>query len=513
MQITTFAAIDIGTYEIRLEVFELSRKNGIKSLDTVRHRMELGKDTYTNGKIGPEMEEELCRVLQDFGRIMREYRVDGYRAVATSSLREAENSLFVLAKIQQEAGIEVEILSNSEQRFLGYKAIASMETSFNKMIEKGTAIVDLDGGSVQISLFDKDALVTTQNIRMGNLRIRERLSGLENETTHYERLIEELIQNEIVSFKKMYLKDRKIENIMLIGDFFTDAVFANAQEKNSRTISRESFQRWYQNIVGQSAAELAVKMGVPSEYASLLLPSAIIYRRLIEEMDAKLIWTPGTHLARGLAYEYAEQKKMIRMKHDFENDILMAARNIGKRYAVNKPHIQQTEMVALAMFDAMRKVHGFGDRERLLLRIAVMLHDVGKYISLNTVAESSYTIIMSNEIIGLSHTEREMIALVAGFNTRKLPSYEEFAQSSSLGRQEYLLVAGLTAIVRYANAMDRSHMQKIQGIRAALKERELLLNVTVNRDFTLEAGLLGEKEEFFCEVFSVRPRLKIKLQM
>src|SRR5699024_8245804 len=151
---------------------------------------------------------------------------------------------------------QVEILSNSEQRFLGYKAIASMETSFNKMIEKGTAIVDLDGGSIQISLFDKDALVTTQNIRMGNLRIRERLSGLENETTHYERLIEELIQNEIVSFKKMYLKDRKIENIMLIGDFFTDSVFANAQEKNSRTISRESFQRWYQNIVGQSAAEL-----------------------------------------------------------------------------------------------------------------------------------------------------------------------------------------------------------------------------------------------------------------
>ena len=47
-------------------------------------------------------------------------------------------------------------------------------------------------------------------------------------------------------------------------------------------------------------------------------------------------------------------------------------------------------------------------RERLLLRLAVMLHGVGKYISLNYVAENSYNIIMSNEIIGLSHTEREM---------------------------------------------------------------------------------------------------------
>ena len=113
-------------------------------------------------------------------RIMKGYRVESYRAIATSSLREAENSLFILGKIRQATGLTVEILSNSEQRFLSYKAIASIESRFNKMIEKGTAVIDVDGGSIQISLFDKDALVTTQNIRMGNLRIRERLLPLKN---------------------------------------------------------------------------------------------------------------------------------------------------------------------------------------------------------------------------------------------------------------------------------------------------------------------------------------------
>ena len=126
MQITTFAAIHVGTYEVSLEIFEITRKNGIKSLDVVRHRMELGKDAYTYGKIGAQMEEELCRVLKDFVRIMEGYQVDAYRAVATSSLREANNSLFVLGKIKQSSGLKVEILSNSEQRFLGYKAIACL---------------------------------------------------------------------------------------------------------------------------------------------------------------------------------------------------------------------------------------------------------------------------------------------------------------------------------------------------------------------------------------------------
>ena len=513
MQVSTFAAIDIGSYDVTLEIFEISKKAGIKSIDTIRHRLELGTDTYTHGKLGPKMEEELCTVLKDFVRIMKGYRVESYRAIATSSLREAENSLFILGKIRQATGLTVEILSNSEQRFLSYKAIASIESRFNKMIEKGTAVIDVDGGSIQISLFDKDALVTTQNIRMGNLRIRERLLPLKNNTANYERLAEELIRNEILSFKRMYLKDRKIENIMLIGDFITDTVFRDTEDKASRTISRSDFDAWYQNIVEHSTMELAVTMDVPVEYASLLRPSAIIYHRLIEEMGAAMIWTPGIHLARGLAYEYAEQKKLLKVKHDFENDIIMAAKNIGKRYAVNRAHIQNMEMTAMAVFDAMKRVYGLGERERLLLRIAVMLHDVGKYISMNFIAESSYNIIMSNEIIGLSHADRETIALIARYNTREMPPFEELSQETSIDTGRYLLVAELTAIVRYANSLDRSHMQKVQSIRAVLREQELRLYLEVNRDFTLEQGLIGEKADFFYEVFSVRPVLKIKRQI
>ena len=113
---------------------------------------------------------------------------------------------------------------------MDYKSIASKGETFRRIIEEKTAILDIGGGSIQISLFDKDALVTTQNIRMGSLRIRERLAGIQSETEHYEEMVEELIWNEVSSFKKMYLKDRKIENIMLIGDVFTDSVYQNIEE-------------------------------------------------------------------------------------------------------------------------------------------------------------------------------------------------------------------------------------------------------------------------------------------
>ena len=50
--------------------------------------------------------------------------------------------------------------SNSEQRLLDYKSIASKGETFRRIIEEKTAILDIGGGSIQISLFDKDTPVS-----------------------------------------------------------------------------------------------------------------------------------------------------------------------------------------------------------------------------------------------------------------------------------------------------------------------------------------------------------------
>ena len=79
-----------------------------------------------------------------------------------------------------------------------------------------------------------------------------------------------------------------------------------------------------------------------------------------------------------------------------------------------------------------------------------------------------------------------------------------------MDRNSYLLVAKLTAILRLANAMDRSHYQKVQGLKAVLKDRELQLVVDSSQDISLELGLLKDKVEFFEEVFGIHLVLKSK---
>ena len=230
MAMTTFAAIDIGSYEISMKIFEFSKKIGFQELNDVRYRLEIGKGAYSSGRLEPETVDTICVILKDFSGMMKEFGVTDYRACATSAFREIVNPVIVQEQIFQRTGIRVEVLSNAEQHFLGYKSIAAIESGFKKIIQKGTAILDVGGGNLQVSLFDKDALVTTQSFKMGSMRIRERLKELEKTTTHYDQMIKEFIRNDLTAFQRLYLKDRDIKNVILMGDFLTDTIFQEELE-------------------------------------------------------------------------------------------------------------------------------------------------------------------------------------------------------------------------------------------------------------------------------------------
>lgn len=508
MAVHTFAAIDIGSFELELSIFEVVGKGEIRRLDRLRHVIALGGDTYEKGVISYELIDELCEVLNGFVEVIKGYQIESKNITvcATSAMREAKNRFLVEDQIRVRCGLEVTVLSNSEQRFLCYKAIPVWQKQFYKIIEKESAIVDVGFGSMQVSLYAKGALQSTQNIKLGALRTSALLSKLSESGQNSQIMAEDLIDNEIETFRTYYLKDKDVKNIIAIGDCMR--IFAAKIMKLSQadSFSAEDFVTIYQKVKGMSASELAVEYDVPAEFAGLVLPVAMIYYRIIRATGAQMVWIPVTSLSEGMAAAWAEKQRLIRLEHDFTEDILSEARHLNKRYLGNKPHTALIEKQSLAIFDATKKIHGLGKRERLLLQLAAILHDCGKYVSMTAPGQCAYDIIMATEILGINHDERKILANVVKFNTVELESYEEM----HLSRKTYTIIYKLTAILRLANAMDRSHKQKLADTSMTLRNGKLTIYVNTSEDISLEKGLLEEKARFFEEVFGVLPEIKVK---
>lgn len=504
----TFAAINVGSYEQSLKIYTISKNNGIQAVDWIRNRLDLGS-TFATGKLSHEAMDELCAVLRNFVSIMEGYRVDDYRACATSAIRETKNTAIVLDQIMQRTGVKLDVLSNSEQRFLDYKSIACRGEGFEKIIEKGTLVLDIGGGSIQISLFDKDKLSATQNMRLGVLRLQEKLSRLNVRPSEQGALLDELLEAQLSVFRKMYLKDRVIENIIVVDDYISALILGKlGKAAGTGYLDRDSMATYMNYLDSHTDMEIVRYFDTPEENVALLRISSAIVRQVALMTDAKMIWAPGVTLCDGMVYEYAEEHKLLAQVHDFEQDIVTCARGISKRYMGSKRRAETLEQIALTIFDSMKRVHGMGRRERLLLRIATLLHDCGKYISMVNLGECSYAIIMSTEIIGLSHREREIVANIVRYNHLEFDYSME--SSENIDREEYLTIVKLTAILQIANALDRSHKQKCRDIRAVRKDDKLILTVNTNEDITLERGLFDSRAEFFREVYSIEPVVRQK---
>ncbi|MCL2255042.1 MAG: exopolyphosphatase [Lachnospiraceae bacterium] len=510
MPIKTYAAIDVGSYEIAMKIYEISPKNGIREIDHVRRSIDIGTGTYTTGKLNYERVDELCRILSDFRTFMDGYKVVGYGAYATSAFREAENATIILDLIKTRTGVLIKVLSNSEQRFFHYKGIAWKEEAFAGAIKSGAAVVDIGGGSIQISLFEKDILVSTQNLRLGVLRLREHLTHLDIIPVNYDSILNELIDSQLSVYKKLYLRDLTIENAIVVDDYISDVFNRKKKCADKGYTSKQILKELLDAINTTPHSELSKVLGVPEQDIILIKISGTLLLRIMNIMNSELIWTPGTTLCDGVAYDYAEREKLIISHHDFEQDIITCARNISKRYRGSKRRGDTMEAICLAIFDSLKKVHGMGKRERLLLRLSALLHDCGKYISMVYLSECSYRIIMATEIIGLSQDERIIIANVVKYNHQDFEYFDSSIMKQDFDQESYLKIAKLTAIFRVANGLDRGYKQKFRDIKASLKNNELVITVDTDKDITLEKGLFEYSSHFFEEVFNLRPVIKKK---
>lgn len=508
-----FAAVDIGSHKLKMKIVEASKEGAVNTLETVDLLVPLGRDTFNDGKLSFNSVKRTCEAIQSFKRLMTDYGVKEWRMVATSAIREAENRDFMIDRIRLQTGFQVEIINNSQEKFLTYKAI-KWQLSNHKIMDTGepTLILNISAGSIQLLLAENNLLVSSQSLKLGALRIKESIARLEKHTLNFTRVLEEYIEAHIENVE--YLKSStEITNFVIVSselEYIMSLLGVTA--KGATSLSRDEFERLYDIIINKTTKAIAEEYGVSYSDAELFVPTVILIRKFFEKTSSDKIIIPSVSLVDGIVVERFNCMGAASSCIDYNADILCYVRNLAGRYKYNKKHSEYVEGAALHMFDKLSAMHGLGSRERFLLQIACLLHDIGKYIGADPHYVYSYNIINASQLLGLSDDELRMVASIARYHSLETPGFDSTG-ITKLETPQRIGAMKLIAIIRMADALDTSHKQKLKVRSLAIHEDQFIIKADSLEEAVLEHWTFQMKAEFFTEVFGLKPQLIIRNRM
>jgi exopolyphosphatase / guanosine-5'-triphosphate,3'-diphosphate pyrophosphatase len=501
------AAIDIGANSLRMAIAEVMPDGRLEIVDQLQRAVHLGQDTFRRGRLGRQTMRAAVVILRDFHKMLEFYSVTAVRAVATSAVREAANADTFLNRVYIATGIDVEVIDTSEESRLTVSAVRrALGVSIGKKSGQ-VLIADVGGGSTLLTLLQNGEIAASQSLFLGAIRIQETLAPV---TESHERRMDLLRQQVVTALQSVQsqLQLKKIRSLVAVGvgaRFAAQQVGSAAAGEDLTTIARAKFNAMVRKTERYTADELVKRYGLNFSDAESLNPALMVYEALLKATKARDVLVPQVAMRDGVLLDLARVPGSQEDASVTEG-VVHSALSIAEKYKADLGHGQHVSDLAARLFDALQAEHRLGSRERLLLRVAGILHEVGGFVSSRAHHKHSYYLIANSEIFGLTREEITVAAHVARYHRRSSPKPAHL-EYMALPRPTRMLVSKLAAILRVADALDRTHAQQIRDFRVAKQDDDLVIYVRGVADLTLERAAVGGKGDMFEEVYGMRLRV------
>lgn len=503
----SLAVIDIGANAVRMVVAQALPDGRIEHLDETRRAVRLGQDTFASRRLGQKTMNAAIAILRDFRRIIDGYGVKHIRTVATSSVREAANADAFLDRVFMATNLEVEVLDPSEEIRLTVGAVRGALEGTPLQAAK-SLVVDVGGGSALLAVLQKGQIQNAGSYQLGSIRLQEMLSTSQEPPTRSAELLRHQIANSVAAIHSS-LPLQSIKSLIAVGG---DARLA-AQQVGTHdiaggpaTIGIREFDSFVARCEVHTAEELAKTYHVPFADAETLVPALLVYQILLHHTQARKMVVPSVSMRDGLLMDLVRSAGG-QDDPELVASILQSAGAIGEKYHVDVAHSAHVAELAGRLFDSLQDLHGLKLRQRLLLRVAALLHEVGGFVSSRAHHKHSYYLVVNSEIFGLGREETQIVALVARYHRRGLPqpAHQEFMAAP---RESRMIVSKLAAILRVADALDRGHAQQIRDVAFERQDDDFIIYAGGMPDLALERRALATKADLFEDIYGLKVRLE-----
>jgi exopolyphosphatase/guanosine-5'-triphosphate,3'-diphosphate pyrophosphatase len=423
--------------------------------------------------------------------------------VATSAVRESANADEFVDRLRSECGIELEIIGGSEEARLVHLAVATRIP----LGSRRWLLVDLGGGSVEVSVVDQHGTFWSESHTMGSVRLLEELTESGADPGRFRRLLEEYIS---VLRVPATVGGRQLAGYIATGgNVETLAKLGGYQlEEGVTTLSLETLRAVIDRLARMSYRERVEELGLREDRADVVLPAALVYERLAELSGCDEITVPHVGIKEGVLYDQISRLVCHRDHEDRRTrGVLVGAVNLGRKYMFDESHSRHVAKVALDVFDQTRSLHDLGNEDRKVLHAAALLHDIGQFVSYRGHHKHSHYLISNSELPSFSNREMQLVANVARYHRKADPSPNHLS-FAALTENEQQRVIGLSAILRLADSLDREHVQRVRDVRVRISDQEVTLWLEGSGGVLLEGWSLKKKSQLFSKVFGRKVRLK-----
>ncbi|HTM58691.1 MAG TPA: Ppx/GppA phosphatase family protein [Candidatus Udaeobacter sp.] len=485
------AAIDIGTNSIHM-VIARSTPAGFELADREREVVQIGRGSFSGGRLRADAIRRSVEALARFVDLARRQQVDRILCTATAAVREAKNGGSFIEAAREGAGITPRVIPPEEEGRLIYLGVKSAL----RLDERPALIVDIGGGSTQLVVANRDQLIESRSMPLGALRLTELFLESDppsrRELLRLKRHVRRVAAGPLQTVEA--LEPRTVYGSS--GSIHALAQLAHHEDQgqalpqlNGHILTRDSLERLLRKLQHLSLPAREKLPGIDPRRAEILIPGAVVLAHVLEELDADGITISDFGVREGLVMDYlASHSREVRTLGEVEDLRLRSVLQLLQKFQPEERHLKHARHVArlsLALFDGLSTLHGEDGAAREILHFAALLHDVGAVVGYDRHAEHSAYVIRNGSLRGLSASEIEMISIVARYHGKGRPRKKDRLVRALSGARRRT-VRWLSALLRIAEGLDRSHYQLVQEVRVTRKQGRIGLRLTARRGAGLE---------------------------
>ncbi len=483
------AAIDIGTNSIHMIVVQVRPDLSFEVIDREKDMVRLGAGGLDGRSLTPTAVGAALQTLSKFKRIAESHKVDEIVAAATSATREAENGGDFIAEVDRLTGIRIRVISGTEEARLIHLA-----AGYGVDIGGTTAVVvDIGGGSVEITLGTATHLTLGRSFKVGVIRLTEKFVKSDPLSGGDERRLIKHLNREMGSYIDQIV-GRKFDRVIgTSGTILSLGLMAASAEHGqvvddlrNRRVSAKALHRLRKHLIESDISERLVTPGMDPRRADLSVAGSVLFDTIVRRLGAGEFTLCDLALREGLVLDYIHRNSArIRKVERYPDVRRRSIVELGERCGYWSEHAQQVARLALNIFDQTRSVHALSDKEREWLEYGALLHDVGVHISYERHHRHSYYLIKNGDLRGFDPAEIEVIALIARYHRQATPkkAHDGYGELKGPLRRT---VKTLAAMVRLAEGLDRSHAQALSGVDLYPRGDDYLARLRATGDAELE---------------------------